>query len=132
MRKQNNQRCANGANQCHLHVHFHGCGVEKSLVGDGYIQRLGLLPLAEDNDIILMFPQIKHSLLQGNPLGCWDWWGYEESMWQLSPLHDSRDGEQLGALVEMTRQLARLSDDASLTGDASATTNAPDAETLAQ
>ena len=51
-------RCSNGANECHLHVHFHGCGMEKGWLGDGYVQRTGFLPLAQTNDIVMIFPQV--------------------------------------------------------------------------
>ena len=50
---------------------------ERGWLGDGYIQRTGFLSLAEANNIVMMFPQIKHSVLNPvNPSGCWDWWGY--------------------------------------------------------
>ena len=106
MRKPNNQRCANGANQCHLHVHFHGCGVEKSFVGDEYIKRIGFLPLAEDNDIILMFPQIKHSLVHGNPLGCWDWWGYLGDAFMFH--YATKQGKQMVGVARMIERVAGI------------------------
>ena len=52
-------RCSNGENECHLHVHFHGCGMEAGWLGDGYVQRTGFLPLAQSNDIVLIFPQVR-------------------------------------------------------------------------
>ena len=98
------QRCVNGSNQCHLHINFHGCGVEKSWLGDGYVQRLGFLPLAEDNDVILMFPQIKHSLL--NPNGCWDWWGYLGD----APLfhYATKQGKQMIGVARMIERMAGI------------------------
>ena len=50
--------CSDGEHSCHLHVHFHGCGMERGWLGDGYIQRTGFLPLAEANNIVMMFPQV--------------------------------------------------------------------------
>ena len=74
------------------------------MVGDGYIQRTGLLPLSEDNDIILMFPQIKHSLLQGNPLGCWDWWGYLGDAFMFH--YATKQGEQMAGVARMIERVA--------------------------
>ena len=31
---------------------------ERSWLGDGYVQRLGFLGLAEENNIVIMFPQV--------------------------------------------------------------------------
>ena len=31
---------------------------ERSWLGDGYVQRLGFLGLAEENNIVMMFPQV--------------------------------------------------------------------------
>ena len=50
--------CSDGEHSCHLHIHFHGCGMERGWLGDGYIQRTGFLPLAEANNIVMMFPQV--------------------------------------------------------------------------
>ena len=50
--------CSDGEHSCHLHVHFHGCGMERGWLGDGYIQRTGFLPLAEANNIVMIFPQV--------------------------------------------------------------------------
>ncbi len=40
-------------------THCKGCGFEE---------------LAETNRIVVLFPQIKASVINQN--GCWDWWGY--------------------------------------------------------
>ena len=80
------QNCANGTAKCHLHVHFHGCGqvklktnIEKdnyncfiqgrSQVGDGYIKRTGFLPIANENNIVMLFPQVFliNLYIQGDP-----------------------------------------------------------------
>ena len=50
--------CSDGELSCHLHVHFHGCGMERGWLGNGYIKRTGFLPLAEANNIVMMFPQV--------------------------------------------------------------------------
>ena len=60
-------------------------------MGAGYIKRTGFLSLADEHNIVMLFPQVlliynltskvtslfqvKASTLHGNPLGCWDWSG---------------------------------------------------------
>merc|ERR1712215_486750 len=68
-------KCVNGSNECHLHVHFHGCAMQSGWIGDNYIQHNGFLSVAEANDVIMIFPQISE-YHWSNPNGCWDWWGY--------------------------------------------------------
>jgi hypothetical protein len=36
-------------------------------------------PDAETNNLIILYPQAIASILQSNPNGCWDWWGYTGS-----------------------------------------------------
>lgn len=70
--------CAEGSHtRCRLHVVFHGCRQGASSVGDAFARRAGYLEVAEANDIVLLFPQVKATTEPLNPLGCWDWWGYE-------------------------------------------------------
>ena len=65
------------ATRCRLHVVFHGCKQGASFVGDDFVRRSGYLPVAEANAIVLLFPQAEPSFQPLNPMGCWDWWGYE-------------------------------------------------------
>ena len=71
--------CFGGSVQCHLHVHFHGCGMERCVVseknkravdiffsgwlGDNFIQNSGFLPVAEENHVIVIFPQVMYCIL---------------------------------------------------------------------
>ena len=62
---------------CRLHVVFHGCkqGVDR---GRRRVRApRGFLEAAEAGRIVVLFPQVKPTLQPLNPLGCWDWWGYE-------------------------------------------------------
>ncbi|CAF1344148.1 unnamed protein product [Rotaria sordida] len=68
--------CANGK-KCSIHVALHGCQQGKSFAGDIFATKAGYLEVAELNNIIVIFPQVRRSLiLPTNPMGCWDWWGY--------------------------------------------------------
>jgi len=65
---------AEGTQRCRVHVAYHGCGQNFTLVGDAFIRRTGYAQWADTNRIIVLFPQTTTSAL--NPQGCWDWWGY--------------------------------------------------------
>ncbi len=59
---------------CRIHVVFHGCGQNRTSVGNALMTDLGFIPWADSNRLIVLFPQVAQSAL--NPQGCWDWWGY--------------------------------------------------------
>ena len=92
--------CSAADAACALHVVFHGCAQSVSQVQMKFIQQSGYLPWAAQNNIVLAFPQVVAST--GNPLACWDWWGYSDTnyLW--------RDGKQMRVLANWTRQLAGL------------------------
>jgi len=46
-------------------------------LGDEYARHTGYLPVAEVNNIIMLFPQVTSSFFT-NPNGCFDWWAYED------------------------------------------------------
>lgn len=66
---------AAGAN-CRIHVVFHGCGQAAAYVKDAVYGQLGYNGWADTNRIVVLYPQVEKSPLSGNPMGCWDWWGY--------------------------------------------------------
>ena len=62
--------------ECKLHVAFHGCLQGKQLIGTEFIQHSGFNQVADANDIIILYPQTKVTIVSNmNPNGCWDWWG---------------------------------------------------------
>ncbi len=69
--------CRATSAHCALHVVFHGCKQSASAVGDDVYARLGYNQWADNNAIVILYPQVDASLL--NPMGCWDWWGYTGS-----------------------------------------------------
>lgn len=100
------QLCEDGA-PCDLHIALHGCRQAESQIGDTYVRETGYLGWAEANNIVVLFPQAKTSLLLGNPKGCWDWWGYSD------PDYATRNGPQPAAIARMATQLgAPLSSEA--------------------
>jgi len=59
---------------CTLHTAFHGCLQTIDDIGTQYVTDGGYLPLADANNLVVLFPQAISNLL--NPKGCFDWWGY--------------------------------------------------------
>lgn len=91
------------AGECGVTVALHGCQMNVESIGETFVRQTGLNAWADQHQQIVLYPQAESSI--ANPQGCWDWWGFAESTWQLSPLHDTREGEQVSALMAM---LARL------------------------
>lgn len=90
--------CNGGARSCALHLVLHGCGQSAEQIGGTFIEQAGYLPWAEANAIVLAFPQVTPSA--GNPLACWDWWGY------TGPDYALRDGPQMRVLADWLRSLS--------------------------
>jgi len=70
--------CSKGATQCKLHLSFHGCSQNIDAVGDKYAQYGGFNAWAEENNIVVIYPNADSNAMEGNANGCWDWWGYTD------------------------------------------------------
>ena len=96
-------RAATGAGdgdvRCRLHVVFHGCRQGEGEAAELFVARAGYLELADANRIVLLFPRIRGTLQPLNPLGCWDWWGYEGEGYA------TRAGPQVAAVRAMVDAL---------------------------
>jgi poly(3-hydroxybutyrate) depolymerase len=90
--------CAEAGASCRLHIVLHGCEQSRETVGDTLIKDSGFEELADTNRLIVLFPQIKASVV--NPNGCWDWWGYTG----LDYL--GNDAPQIKAIWSMVERLA--------------------------
>ncbi|MGP9642542.1 MULTISPECIES: poly(3-hydroxybutyrate) depolymerase [unclassified Halomonas] len=88
---------------CPVTIALHGCQMSASAIGDTFVSHSGLNRWAASHQQIVLYPQVDSSL--SNPQGCWDWWGYAESLWQKNPLHDTREGVQASALMRMLDRL---------------------------
>lgn len=89
------ESCAQGEH-CRAHISFHGCNQYADAVGDAYTTQTGLNEWADDNNIVVLYPQTKKSLFMPlNPQGCWDWWGYASSDYA------NRDGAQIRAVKKL-------------------------------
>lgn len=95
--------CSKGAT-CKLHVSFHGCNQSIDNVGDKYATMTGLNEWAANNNMIVMYPQIRKSaMFPMNPQACWDWWGYTDKNYA------NKDGKQIKAIHQMILNLSQFS-----------------------
>ncbi len=100
--------------RCRIHVALHGCQQGMSddayrafTEGGGYVRWAGPLRL------VLLFPRVEAiKPLErgswdsvGNPMGCWDWWGYTTP----GDLHGyaTRDAPQIRTLINMVDALGK-------------------------
>jgi poly(3-hydroxybutyrate) depolymerase len=89
--------CADGTQDCALHLVLHGCAQSAVTVGTDFIQQSGYLSWAETNDIVLAFPQVVPGAL--NPYACWDWWGYTGTDYRW------RNGKQMVVVTDWIKNL---------------------------
>ncbi|XKE45656.1 poly(3-hydroxybutyrate) depolymerase [Halomonas organivorans] len=94
------------AGGCAVTIALHGCEMSAAEGDEAFVRHSGLNAWAAKDRRIVLYPQAEASL--ANPKGCWDWWGYAESAWQLDPLHDSRRGSQVEALMAMLDRLQAI------------------------
>lgn len=83
---------------CRIHIVLHGCEQSREEIGDTFIQASGFADVADENRLIVLFPQVEASTL--NPHGCWDWWGYTG----LDYL--GKDAPQIRAIWAMVERLS--------------------------
>jgi hypothetical protein len=85
------------AEQCRLHVAFHGCNQNVGSVHDDFIRDAGYNRWAASNNIVVLYPQTKASA--ANPNRCWDFWAYSGSS------YFTRNGPQMRAVKAMVDRL---------------------------
>jgi poly(3-hydroxybutyrate) depolymerase len=83
---------------CKVHIAYHGCGQNRTFVGDTFAHDSGYARWADTNQLIVLFPQTATTPL--NPQGCWDWWGYTGSDYL------TRSAPQIVAVRRMLEHLA--------------------------
>ena len=85
--------------KCRVHVVFHGCSQNHGKVGSEFAERSGFAEWADNNRIVVLFPQTKLSPL--NPKGCWDWWGY------TGQAYLTKSAPQIVAIWRMLKRLSQ-------------------------
>ncbi|WP_448202889.1 extracellular catalytic domain type 2 short-chain-length polyhydroxyalkanoate depolymerase [Azospirillum sp. sgz302134] len=95
------ESCANGQ-ACRLHIAFHGCEMSAEKIGDAFAVHAGYNRWADVNNIVVLYPQIKHSAKPtSNPKGCWDWFAY------TGYDYNQKSGIQPTAIRKMIAALAK-------------------------
>lgn len=105
--------CEAGAQQsCRVTVALHGCLQSAEVLGDEFYTKVGVNEWADTNRIIVLYPQAHAttvselasqnslSLLNANPQGCWNWWGYAGDSQYLT-----KQGVQIDAIWSMVRRV---------------------------
>lgn len=97
--------CADDGVSCKLHVAFHGCHQGKNQAPEGnsskYVKYAGYNEWAEQNNIIVLYPQVFPS---PNPNGCWDWWGQAYT----DASYANKSGKQMAAVKAMINRVAKI------------------------
>ena len=106
--------CEPGATQpCRLQVVLHGCKQSAEELGDVFYTKIGVNEWADANNILVLYPQAHATtpaelpanlwataLLNANPEGCWNWWGYGGDAQYLT-----KRGVQVNAIWKMVQRL---------------------------
>jgi poly(3-hydroxybutyrate) depolymerase len=96
------QSCKDGES-CKLHISFHGCNQSSQDVNDAYAQKSGFNRWAQNNNIVILYPQVEKSMFMPlNPQGCWDWWGYTDENYA------NKKGPQIHALYDVMQALSGI------------------------
>lgn len=92
--------------ECKVHINFHGCNQNAEKIGTDYVNNNGLNRWADTNQMIILYPQTKSSMmLPLNPQACWDWWGYTDDKYATN------QGQQIRAVRNMILSLSNQSTD---------------------
>ena len=93
--------CASGA-ACGFVLALHGCIQNQGIIGTKFITEAGIDEWADTNGLIVLYPYAVETTLTSsggtNPMGCWDWWGYDDPNYAL------KSGTQMSAVYKMVQR----------------------------
>ncbi|MBV8151911.1 MAG: hypothetical protein JOY59_10165, partial [Candidatus Eremiobacteraeota bacterium] len=93
------KQCAQGRT-CGLVLALHGCLQTQADIGKKFPLEGGIDPWADRNDLVVLYPYaIKSSPNPENPMGCWDWWGYDD------PQYATKNGTQISIVYKMVQRI---------------------------
>ncbi len=92
--------CAKGE-PCRVHIALHGCQQGQKSVSTQFVEHAGYNAWADTNHLLILYPQAIANLSLMNPLGCWNWWGYDGDA-----QYATRNGKQMQAIMAMVDRLA--------------------------
>lgn len=93
--------CSTTGANCKVHVAIHGCKQSVQSVGKQFITDTGYNNWADNNKLMVLYPQVNKSIIPSNPEGCWDWWGYTGGNYA------QKSGSQMKAIKAMVDHLAQ-------------------------
>lgn len=104
------QACKAGES-CRLHIAFHGCMQDAGSIGTQFATGAGFNEWADKNRIVVLYPQARSTvgapMAPVNPMGCWDWWGYNDFLYDSSAgRYAQKGGAQIAAVWRMAEKLA--------------------------
>ncbi|WP_079435442.1 PHB depolymerase family esterase [Zoogloea sp. LCSB751] len=107
------QACKAGE-PCRLHIAFHGCMQDAGSIGSQFAAGAGFNEWADRNRIVVLYPQAQSTIttpasssVPTNPMGCWDWWGYNDFLYDTSAgRYAQKGGAQIAAVWRMAEKLA--------------------------
>ena len=86
---------------CKVHVAIHGCMQSAQSLGKDFVADTGYNEWAENNRLLVLYPQVDKSQLPFNPQGCWDWFGYTGGNYA------TKSGPQMKAIKSMVTALSK-------------------------
>lgn len=86
---------------CKVHVAIHGCMQSAQSLGKDFVADTGYNEWAENNRLLVLYPQVDKSQLPFNPQGCWDWFGYTGGNYA------TQSGLQMMAIKSMITALSK-------------------------
>jgi poly(3-hydroxybutyrate) depolymerase len=92
------RNCASGQ-ACKLTVALHGCLSNQETLGTTFVKSSGINEWADNNNIVVLYPQTIASVIPVNPEGCWDWWGYTGSNYA------EKSSAQMTAIMAMVQRI---------------------------
>ena len=95
------QSCTIAGVRCKVHVAIHGCMQAAESVGNQFYSDTGYNNWADNNNILVLYPQVNKSQSPYNPQGCWDWWGYTGKNYAY------KSSRQMKAIMAMVNRLAQ-------------------------
>ena len=93
--------CVAAGAHCKVHVALHGCLQSAESVGDKFYTDTGYNNWADNNNLLVLYPQVDKSTSPSNPQGCWDWWGYTGGNYA------NKSSPQMKAIIAMANRLAQ-------------------------
>jgi poly(3-hydroxybutyrate) depolymerase len=92
--------CDGNAGQgCRLHVVFHGCLQDLDDIGTTFLRHAGYNAWADNNRLLLLYPQAAAIYPFTNPNACWDWFAYDDTRYA------QKNGRQMAAVKRMVDRL---------------------------